>query len=83
MRWDIYKHNGSEAVRFTANVVGEKLDVLSFIQIEALETYFANYTPDPTLLDRQVGLFELMTRFFLFKSSTPQERLEAIVNHFD
>ncbi|MFR0080046.1 MAG: hypothetical protein ACLRU1_07415 [Veillonella parvula] len=25
-----------------------------------------------------------MTRFFLFKrSSTPQERLEAIVNHFD
>ena len=44
---------------------------------------FANYTPDLTLLDRQVGLFELMTRFFLFKSSTPQERLEAIVNHFD
>ena len=52
-------------------------------EIEALENYFANYTPDLTLLDRQVGLFELMTRFFLFKSSTPQERLEAIVNHFD
>ena len=52
-------------------------------EIEALENYFAGYTPDLTLLDRQVGLFELMTRFFLFKSSTPQERLEAIVNHFD
>ena len=52
-------------------------------QIEALESYFANYTPDPTLLDRQVGLFELMTRYFLFKSSTPEERLEAIINHFD
>ena len=52
-------------------------------EIEALENYFASYTPDLTLLDRQVGLFELMTRFFLFKSSTPQERLEAIVNHFD
>ena len=51
-------------------------------EIEALENYFASYTPDLTLLDRQVGLFELMTRFFLFKSSTPQERLEAIVNHF-
>ena len=52
-------------------------------EIEALENYFASYTPDPTLLDRQVGLFELMTRYFLFKSSTPQERLEAIINHFD
>ena len=52
-------------------------------EIEALENYFANYTSDPTLLDRQVGLFELMTRYFLFKSSTPQERLEAIINHFD
>ena len=52
-------------------------------EIEALESYFASYTPDPTLLDLQVGLFELMTRYFLFKSSTPQERLEAIVNHFD
>ena len=52
-------------------------------QIEALESYFSNYTPDSTLLDRQVGLFELMTRYFLFKSSTPEERLEAIINHFD
>ena len=32
-------------------------------EIEALENYFASYTPDPTLLDRQVGLFELMTRY--------------------
>ena len=36
-------------------------------EIEALENYFASYTPDSTLLDRQVGLFELMTRYFLFK----------------
>ena len=38
-------------------------------EIEALEDYFANYTSDPTLLDRQVGLFELMTRYFLFKTT--------------
>ena len=52
-------------------------------EIEDLENYFASYTPDSVLLDRQVGLYELMTRYFLFKNSTPQERLEAIINHFD
>lgn len=52
-------------------------------EIEELEHYFASYKPDSVLLDRQVGLYELMTRYFLFKNSTPQERLDAIINHFD
>jgi len=52
-------------------------------EINILEEYFSKYEPDPTLLKHQVGLFELMTRFFLFKSSTPQERLQAVIDHFD
>lgn len=76
MRWDIYKYNGSEVVRFTASVVGETrrtfLHTMRSIrnkrEIEALENYFASYTPDLTLLDRQVGLFELMTRFSCLKA---------------
>lgn len=52
-------------------------------EIKALEEYFSNYEPDTNLLNRQVGLFELMTRYFLYRDSTPQERLQAIQNHFD
>lgn len=48
-----------------------------------LENYFANYKPDPKLLHRQIGLYELMTRIFFYKDSTATERLDAIINHFD
>ena len=51
--------------------------------MKKLENYFANYKPDPELLHRQIGLYELMTRIFFFKESTADERLEAIINHFD
>ena len=51
--------------------------------MKRLENYFANYKPDPELLHRQIGLYELMTRIFFFKESTANERLEAIINHFD
>ena len=52
-------------------------------QMNRLENYFANYKPDPELLQRQIGLYELMTRIFLYKDSTVDERLDAIINHFD
>ena len=51
--------------------------------MKKLENYFANYKPDPELLHRQIGLYELMTRIFFFKESTADERLDAIINHFD
>ena len=52
-------------------------------QMNRLENYFANYKPDPELLQRQIGLYELMTRIFFYKNSTVSERLDAIINHFD
>ena len=52
-------------------------------KMNRLESYFANYKPDPDLLHRQIGLYELMTRIFFYKDSTAMERLEAIINHFD
>ena len=52
-------------------------------QMNRLENYFANFKPDPELLHRQIGLYELMTRIFFFKDSTADERLDAIINHFD
>ena len=52
-------------------------------QMNRLENYFANYKPDPELLQRQIGLYELMTRIFFYKDSTVGERLDAIINHFD
>lgn len=51
--------------------------------MKRLENYFANYKPDPELLHRQIGLYELMTRIFFFKESTATERLDGIINHFD
>ena len=52
-------------------------------QMNCLENYFANYKPDPDLLHRQIGLYELMTRIFFYKNSTVTERLDGIINHFD
>ena len=52
-------------------------------QMNRLENYFANYKPDPELLHRQIGLYELMTRIFFYKDSTATERLDGIINHFD
>lgn len=51
--------------------------------MKRLENYFANYKPDPELLHRQIGLYELMTRIFFYKDSTATERLDGIINHFD
>ena len=51
--------------------------------MKRLENYFANYKPDPELLHRQIGLYELITRIFFYKDSTATERLDGIINHFD
>ena len=51
--------------------------------MKRLENYFANYKPDPELLHRQIGLYELMTRIFFYKDSTATERLDGIINHFN
>ena len=51
--------------------------------MKRLENYFANYKPDPEILHRQIGLYELMTRIFFYKDSTATERLDGIINHFD
>ena len=52
-------------------------------QMNRLENYFANYKPDPELIHRQIGLYELMTSIFFYKDSTATERLDGIINHFD
>lgn len=52
-------------------------------QMERLESYFEQYKPDKTILSRQIGLYELMTRIFFYKDSTVDERLQAIIDHFD
>lgn len=51
--------------------------------IENLEQYFATYTAIPDVLKHHVGFYELLTRFFLFKESAVQERLQAVQDHFD
>lgn len=52
-------------------------------QMERLESYFEQYNPDKNILSRQIGLYELMTRIFFYKDSTVDERLQAIIDHFD
>lgn len=52
-------------------------------QMERLESYFEQYNPDKNILSRQIGLYELMTRIFFYKDSTVNERLQAIIDHFD
>lgn len=52
-------------------------------QMERLESYFEQYNPDKNILSRQIGLYELMTRIFFYKDSTVNERLKAIIDHFD
>ena len=52
-------------------------------EMELFESYFDSYSADPTLLKRQLGLYELMSRTFLYKGSTPKSRLKDICEHFD
>lgn len=50
--------------------------------VTEFENFFKSYTPDPTMLQKHPSLYELMSRMFLIKNSTPQWRLEAIRQHF-
>lgn len=52
-------------------------------EMELFESYFDSYSADPTLLKRQPGLYELMSRTFLYKGSTPKSRLKDICEHFN
>lgn len=64
-------------VLHTMRVLRHKKEMLLF------ENYFNSYTADPTLLKRQPGLYELMSRTFLYKDSTPKSRLKDVCEHFD
>lgn len=50
--------------------------------ITEFENFFKSYTADPKLLQKHPSLYELMSRMFLIKNSTPQWRLEALRQHF-
>ena len=52
-------------------------------EMEEFEQYFKEYKADPNLLVNQPGLYELMSRTFLYKGSTPNSRLRDIKEHFD
>lgn len=51
-------------------------------EIMEYKDFFQNYKPDAHILDKQEGLYELMSRIFLFKESTLRERIDAVKNHF-
>lgn len=51
--------------------------------MEDLYTFFHNYKPLPDFLEHDRDFQEVMTRVFLFKNSTMEQRLEALVHHFE
>ena len=56
--------------------VGHKQEMMEY------KSFFESYAPDQHILDKQEGLYELMSRIFLFKESTLRERIDAVKNHF-
>ena len=50
--------------------------------VTEFENFFKSYTADPKMLEKHPSLYELMSRMFLIKNSTPQWRLEALRQHF-
>jgi len=56
--------------------IGHKQEMMEY------KSFFENYVPDQHILDKQEGLYELMSRIFLFKESTLRERIDAVKNHF-
>ena len=48
--------------------------------VTEFENFFKSYTPDPKLLEKHPSLYELMSRMFLIKNSTPQWRLDPFYN---
>ena len=74
---------GSKSWRETRRVTLHFLrTVLHKSEMMEYKSFFANYKPDPHILDKQEGLYELMSRIFLFKDSTLRERIDAVKNHF-
>lgn len=51
-------------------------------QIEEFNAFFNQYEAYPNLLTVQPGLYEVLSRVFLYKNSTADERWKALKNHF-
>lgn len=51
-------------------------------EVMEYKAFFESYKPDTHILDKQEGLYELLSRIFLFKESTLRERIDAVINHF-
>lgn len=83
--WNIGKHiYGTHSWReFRRNILHTIRTLKNKNEIEQFEAYFNAYTPYPNILDKQPGLYELMSRTFLYKNSTPKSRLNDIIQHFD
>lgn len=56
--------------------IGHKQEVMEY------QHFFDTYKPDQHILDKQEGLYELLSRIFLFKESTLRERIDAVKDHF-
>ena len=51
-------------------------------QMQRLGRFFSSYRAYPNLLQVQEGIWEVVTRVFLYKNSTAEERTDAIIHHF-
>lgn len=51
--------------------------------VEQFNQFFADYQVLPDLLEKQPGLYEVMSRIFFYKGSTAAERLEIVKDHFE
>lgn len=51
--------------------------------MKQFDAFFANYEMLPDLLEKQFGLYEIMSRIFFYKESTVGERLAHVKDHFN
>ena len=52
------------------------------VEMTQLQEFFDTYAAYPDLLKVQEGIWEVVTRVFLYKNSTASERTDAIIHHF-
>ena len=76
----IYRSPGWQEKKRTLVFVLRALKYKS--QMKQLEEFFDSYTAYPNLLKEQEGIWEVVTRVFLYKNSTAAERTDAIIHHF-
>ena len=80
----------SRTVYKTRNFAEKKRAFVFFVRsaansekMEELYEFFHNYKPLPDFLDFDPDFQEVMTRVFLFKNSTMEQRLDALIHHFE